>query len=234
MRIGIIAEGPADLAVVTNVLIGALGVSRHEVQPLRPDLYLDETDLHTQAEGRFSNWELVRHECRAGSKIADFMASPIDDGPRYVVVQIDTAEAHLYDVTRPDKPARDLAEFADLLRTRVVDQILTWLDPAWHPVTAFAVAIEEIDAWVLTVWEPGRDSVSGGDPKQRLQREWSARVSEKDRRRLTALKTRSEYGLFDELSKDLRKPKQLQRFARDNLSLLRFIESLSQWRPADT
>ena len=236
MRIGLIAEGPADLAVVTNVLIGALGISRHEVQPLRPDLYLDETDLHTQAAGRHSNWALVRAECREGAKIADFMESPIDDGPRYVVVQIDTAEAHLYEVVRPDRPGRELAGFVGALRDRVVEQLRIWLDTRWHPLTRFAVAVEEIDAWVLTVWEPGRDSAAGGDPKQRLQRTWSAAVSEKDRRRLVALKTRSEYVLFDELSKALRRPRELAKCARDNLSMQRFVESIVAWSaepPAD-
>lgn len=158
------------------------------------------------------------------------MDSPIDDGPRYVVVQIDTAEANLYDVERPDKPGRELAGFVDALRGRVVEQICAWLDTRWHPVTRFAVAVEEIDAWVLTVWEPGRDSASGGPPKQRLQRKWSDAVSEKDHRRLVALKVRSEYDLFDELSKILRKPRELGRCARDNLSMLRFIESIEAWR----
>lgn len=233
MRIGLIAEGPADLAVVTNILIGALGVSRHEIRPLRPDLHLDETDLHTHPGARFSNWALVCEECRVGAKIADFMASPIDDGPRYVVVQIDTAEAPLYGVVRPDKPARELAGFVDALRERVIEKLQSLLDPAWHAITGFAVAIEEIDAWVLTVWESGRDSASAVDPKQRLQRVWSGAVTEKDRRRLTALKARSEYSLFDELSKALRKPKQLRQCARDNTSMLRFVESIAAWAPSE-
>ena len=46
MRVGIIAEGRADLAVILNILKGRLGVDRSQVQPLRPEYDQDETDLH--------------------------------------------------------------------------------------------------------------------------------------------------------------------------------------------
>jgi len=228
MRIGIIAEGPADLAVVTNILIGALGVSRHEVQPLRPDLHLDETDLARRAD-RFGNWALVREECRGGDKIADFMASPIDDGARMVVIQLDTAEAPLYGVERPPKTRDELDAFADELRSRVVAAIESWLAPAWHAVACHAVAVEEIDAWVLAVWASG-DSVAVANPKDRLVRVWSEQVSERERRQLASLKTRSEFGLFDELSRKLRKPRELRAAGERNVSLRRFVEALAVWR----
>lgn len=228
MRIGIIAEGPADLAVVTNILRGTLGVSQHEVQPLRPDLYLDETDLARVAD-RFGNWAIVRQECQAGTKIADFMASPVDDGPRMVVIQIDTAEAHLYGVERPTKERADSGAYADELRARVAATICDWLDERWHRACCHAIAIEEIDAWVLTVWEPGRDSAISANPKQRLTRVWSDKVSDKDRRRLTAFKARSEYDLFDELSKALREGGELRRAGQDNRSLAAFVASIARW-----
>jgi hypothetical protein len=227
MRIGIVAEGPADLAVVTNILRGVLGISHHEVQPLRPDLYLDETDL--AGVDRFGGWATVREECRAGAKIAEFLASPIDDGPRLVVIQIDTAEVHLYEVDRPAKVRGEHPAYADELRARVITKICEWLAARWHGSCCYAVAVEEIDAWVLTIWEPGQGSVGHANPKERLIRAWSDKVSEKDRRRLTALKMRSEYGLFDELSKAFRKPGELRRASADNRSLAAFVESLATW-----
>lgn len=230
MRIGVIAEGPADVAVITNVLCGALGVSRHEVQPLRPELHLDETDLHARPPGSFSNWGLVREECRTGAKIAEFMNSPIDDGPRMVVVQIDTAEADLYEVQRPAKDKAALSRYTDELHAAVTAKMREWLDVRWHPVCRFAVAIEEIDAWVLTCWEPGRDSAEGMRPKERLERLWRAVEPLRERQQLAAMDRRSKYELFDALSRELRKGKLLRARVRDNLSLLRFVESLDAWR----
>lgn len=229
MRIGIIAEGKADLAVLTNILRGVLGISSHEVQPLRPDLHLDETDLARSAD-RFGNWGIVRQECLSGAKIADFMASPIDDGPRLIVIQIDTAEAHLYEVERPAKPRTEHGAYADELCARVAAKIRGWLDARWHAACCHAIAVEEIDAWVLTIWEPERDSIGSVGPKERLTRVWSGAVSEKERRRLTALKARSEYDLFDALSREFRKGAALRRFAAANRSLARFIESLEAWQ----
>lgn len=55
-------------------------------------------------------------------------------------------------------------------------------------------------------------------------------MSDKDRKRLTALKARSEYDLFDELSKAFRKGGELRRAGQDNRSLAEFVASIERWR----
>src|SRR5688572_1147909 len=84
MKVGIVAEGPADVAVLMNILHGALGVERKDVLPIRPELTLDETDLAEKRRGgyrppkpeEFGNWALVLEECRERTRLADFLDSP--------------------------------------------------------------------------------------------------------------------------------------------------------------
>ena len=98
MRVGLVAEGYADHAVLANILYGVLGVEREQLLALRPEAFLDETDLHARKPEHFSNWEIVRETCMSRAAIDAFLDSPIvfegEDPRRIVVVQIDTAECH--------------------------------------------------------------------------------------------------------------------------------------------
>jgi hypothetical protein len=49
--VGVIAEGPADFAVVRSVLKAVLGLDAADVDSIRPDLQTDETSLHTPSAG---------------------------------------------------------------------------------------------------------------------------------------------------------------------------------------
>ena len=53
MRLGIIAEGKADIAVIKAVLKALKGIDGSDVVQLRPSEQFDETDLN---EMNFSNW----------------------------------------------------------------------------------------------------------------------------------------------------------------------------------
>lgn len=46
MIVGIVAEGPADIAVLRNILKGALGIDRDMTVAIRPELAQDATDLN--------------------------------------------------------------------------------------------------------------------------------------------------------------------------------------------
>lgn len=60
MRIGIIAEGHADVAVVKGVLKALTGIEMNDMQSIRPTETIDETD---NAELQFSNLGLVLDSC---------------------------------------------------------------------------------------------------------------------------------------------------------------------------
>lgn len=176
MRVGIVAEGPADVAVLVNILRGKLGVERKDVLPIRPELTLDETDLTERRKagyqpprpGEFSNWALVLEECGQRENLEAFLDSPMDDD-RILVVHIDTAEAELtgYDVKRPDPGAPD---YVAALRERVVARLTDLLGHGIAGQTRFAVAVEETDAWVLALLAPGgKDTGLIKNPKKKLE-----------------------------------------------------------------
>ncbi|TAK31954.1 MAG: hypothetical protein EPO40_03445 [Myxococcaceae bacterium] len=222
MRVGIIAEGRADLAVLLNILKGRLGVDRSDVQALRPEYYEDETDLHEHREAQHSNWELVRRECLEREKIRDFLDSPVDEH-RFLVIQIDTAEAEMpgYDVAR--LPRSD-ANYVATLRERVVATMNGWLAGEFVEHIRHAVAVDETDAWVLTVY--ASDAAETGilpNPKRRLHDAVNKSLSAKERARHFQLSTFAQY---DERSREFRKGRTLDAHAARNASLRLFVASL--------
>lgn len=103
--IGIVAEGPSDIAVLRNILKGKLGLDRDLTYTIRPELDTDATDLgagryRAQRPEEYSNWTLVLEECRTRTRIQEFLGNQIEE-ESFVVVQIDTAEAHLPGYGRP-------------------------------------------------------------------------------------------------------------------------------------
>src|ERR1700760_4802182 len=151
MRIGIIAEGHADRAVIENVIAGITGLDYSSFIPLRPAELKDETDRGKQPQETFGSWTNVKNECRERELIDPFLSL---DGNDFVVIHIDSAEAHLYDIKRPNPK---LAKYCSELRELIVKKIIEWLDEDLSDVLLYAVAIEEIDAWILTLLED-RDS----------------------------------------------------------------------------
>ena len=245
MKVGIVAEGPSDVAVLRNILKGKLDLDKKDVLPIRPELAEDETDLaehgrggayEEQSEREHSNWLLVLRECEARENIAAFLDTPLDE-ERLVVVQIDTAEAHLtgYDVARPaDRKAKT---YCDELRQRVVDKINGLLGPELAERVRHAVAVEETDAWVLTIHDrEQQDTSSRGDPKKRLEfvlgkkgsapQAKGAKGASTPKRAKGGARAASAYELYHALSEAFRDTRQLPACAKRNRSLLLFVDSL--------
>jgi hypothetical protein len=223
MRIGIIAEGRGDLAVIANILKGRLGLDLEHVQFLRPEYASDETDLHEQSEERFSNWGHVKRECIDYARIDEFLNSPLDE-ERLVVIHIYTAEAELvgYDVVRPSETGQ---EYSIELRRRVAAKLDEWIAGRDDGRLRYAIAVEETDAWVLTI-HATKETSAYRDPKRALERELNRpnRLSDKERKRLFQLQI---YQRYDRLSQEFRKPSTLQKCATRNQSLRLFLESLT-------
>jgi hypothetical protein len=210
------------VAVLVNILKGRLGLDRKDVLAIRPDLASDETDLHEMAESRFSNWGIVKQECVDRSRIEAFVVPFEDD--RLVVIHIDTAEADLpgYDVK---KPGRQEANYAVDLRQSVVEKINEWLAGEHLALIRHAVAVEEMDAWLLPLWSSHKDTAGRPHPKEDLEKAMNKgnKLSEKERKRLFRM---SPYERYAELSSPLRKRKGLDECASRNESLRLFVESL--------
>lgn len=251
MRVGIIAEGKTDQAVIENILRGVFGIDSESIQHIRPSDGTDETDLQQQKLNQYANSALVRKDCVERFKIRDFFASPIDEGERLLVIHVDTDEIGRTDAVltavRPPKDSRatpaskkskkktsnaahspaeaTTAPYADTLRNSVIAEIDGWLEGEYKDQLRYAIAIEETEAWVLAL-HIKEDTSELRDPKKALEKFLNEpnRHSKQDRKRLFGLEA---FARFDELSKGFRRQKTLLDAANRNRSLELFVASLS-------
>lgn len=136
MRLGIIAEGRADIAVIKAVLKALKGIDSSDVVQLRPSEQFDETDL---SEMNFSNWNLVLKSCEDNSLLQSFFDVLADDA--LLVVQIDTAERGEagYDINEPLRTKdTDWKEYCDSLHEAVESKISNIVPEAYRDKVAYA------------------------------------------------------------------------------------------------
>jgi hypothetical protein len=220
MRVGIIAEGKSDFAVMVNILKGKLELDRAFITPILPEFQLDETDRAQMREEEFSNWTLVKQCCIDKARISDFL-EPFED-KRIVVIQIDTAEMHLVGFN-VEKPQKDAENYSRELRERVIHQINVWLEGNFNGLIYHAISIEETEAWLLTIYDSrALETATYNTPKERLFRELNKKLSEKEKKILRM----PPLDQYHELSKDFRKKKLLMKYCKNNESLALFCESL--------
>jgi hypothetical protein len=225
MKIGIIAEGKADLAVITNILKGVLDIDRSDILYIQPENYLDETDLSSYNYqiniNQFSNWELVLKQCVEKDKIIDFFDNPIED-ERFLVIQIDTAESELknYGVIKPTKKGNQ--NYPEEMRGVVASKIDSLIENVSYKIF-YAICVEETDAWVLTIYSnDSKDTSFFNNPKEKLHE-----IILKDKK-LSKLSKLSTYEKYYELSKFFRKNKDLNKFILKNKSLEIFCSDLQK------
>lgn len=215
MRIGIIAEGKGDLAVVENIIKGITGYDDTNFHHLRPSDEFDETDLGRDDPTR-STWSMVKKECLERKSMAYFLS--LEDS-KYVVIHLDTDKAQDYKV---DIPKRD-KEFCTNLRLNVVTKIKEWLNQEFLGKILFAVAVDEIDAWLLTIYGKQKDTSILPNAKGTL----SYLLNKKN------INTTSNYNNFKKISKPFSKKKEVQAgdFLTKNCSLRFFYEEIEQmWK----
>ncbi|NGM72836.1 hypothetical protein [Sphingobacterium sp. SGL-16] len=212
--IGVISEGPADRAVITNVLKCTLGIDDANIRALLPINKTDETDrARIKGNDEFGGWSSVKNECIEKKIINQFLAI---DGQDFIIIHLDTAEASQYGVLRiPEKNDN----YAVNLRELVVEIIDGWLEnQEVIDSTLHAVAVEEIDAWLLTIYDVGKDSCKSTDPKKKL-----GFILGKNQ-----INSTSDYDNYLKLSKPFSKPKEVKRnkFSDFNASLKEFINEV--------
>lgn len=212
MRIGIISEGHADRAVITNILIGLTGIDPSDIESLRPIDKFDETDKATINPLKFGGWNSVKEECEGRKLIDEFLAI---EGQDFIVIHIDTAEADQFGIKRPNKKS---GNYGEVLRALVVQKINSWLNKDLNDEILFAIAIEEIDAWILTIYDQN-DSTTSATPKEKL-----SRILGK-----LEINSTSDYNNFLMISKPLSKEKDIKKgkFLEYNSSLNAFYEEVN-------
>lgn len=234
MRVGIIAEGRSDFAVLANILKGKLGINRNQLTPLRPRFALDETDLAVgrgpQQPDEYSNYALVLADCSAPhDKLLSFLDTQIAE-ERFVVVHIDTDKCHTPEigVVRPPRKPKEAAEgYTAALRGLVAAKIEALLGAELSKGVCLAVAVEETEAWLLTLWDPEdpRDTGLRLDPKKYFREcivDGAKKTSPRARDR-----GEKDHDYFDHLSQGFRDGARLAVCAGRNASLGLFVESLA-------
>lgn len=210
MRIGVISEGHADRAVITNILTGLTGIDSSDIEPLRPIDKYDETDKSSQHKLTFGGWNAVQEECQTRKLIDEFLSI---EGQDFIVIHLDTAEADQYNVKRPVKSD----SYGIELRELVIEQINKWLNTDISTSILYAIAVEEIDAWILPIFD-ARDSTNSAKPKEKLNT-----ILKKSK-----ISSESNYENFLVLSKKLSKEREIKKgkFLNYNSSLKAFFEEV--------
>lgn len=217
MKVGIIAEGKADQAVIANILKALINIDRSDLHFIQPEHYLDETDL-SNSKNSFSNWELVFKECSEKEKIKDFFDSPIES-ERFLVIHVDTAEANLknYDITKPEKKNNE--NYVQELRDLVLNKITGLLGSHAYDI-AYAICVEETDAWVLPIYSNYLSNIQEtgtiNSPKEKLKE-----IIENDLKpqKLKELNDKNTYEKYRYISDKMRKNKNLKTYRKMNKSL---------------
>lgn len=169
MRIGIIAEGFADVAVIKAVVGKLLGLDGAALRGLRPEDVFDETDLQAM---NFSNWGLVFESCKDAELLGAFFDDIEDEA--MLIVHVDTAERGQegYDVYEPARTgSMNYTEYAETVRTNVRQKIESLIAEPYRDRIAYAIAVEETDAWLIPVFENrAGDTASHARAKETLER----------------------------------------------------------------
>lgn len=224
MRAGIIVEGRSDAAVITNILKGKLNISKSDIQYLVPEFDYDESSLFEMNSEQFSNWTIVKQNCLNRQKIADFVES--FENNRFVVIHLDTdTRTEIgYDVKEPIV-VNNITDI-ELLRQNIVNKIIEWLENHFVENIAFAIAIQEIDAWVLSI-HANQETGLFQNAKERLFRviNMPNKFSNKEKQKIFSFEE-NKYEQYHLLSQEFRKRNSLHSASLKNISLKKFCETL--------
>lgn len=169
MEVRIIAEGPAEKDVIKALVRKLTGVESENIITILPSDTVDETDRFS---GNFSSWQLVLENIADNSFWENAMAT-ITETDYFFAIHIDTAERgeHGYDVNQPLRTGvADWKQYAAELRKEVAQKMKALIPAQYHDHIAYAIAIEETDAWILPLFENVKqDTASHAQPKERLR-----------------------------------------------------------------
>lgn len=213
MQIGVISEGHADRAVIKNIIVGLTGIDSNDIIAIRPSYLKDETDKAAEKDNTTSSYSIIKKECEEKELLEGFLAT---EGQDFVAIHIDTAEADRYGVDRPQRKSN--ANYCEELREAVITEINKWLAVDLSDSILYAVAIEEIDAWILALYEDG-SSAKYIDPKKRL----NIVLNKKGVKFI-----QDPFDYYSSLSRDFKKPKVIgdKKVLATNCSLRLFCEEV--------
>jgi hypothetical protein len=227
MVIGIIAEGTEDQAVIKNII---KGISKSldleiDVRSIRPDLKQDETDKY-QNQQTIGTFQGVKNACIGiDGEREDFEKFFFLEDSVFMTLQLDTAEIENQDFKfiRPNK--NNNLNYSTELRNKVIELIDGWLENNYKNELLYAIAIEELEAWCLTIYEK-KDSSISANPKNQLMRILSKKnikIDGNNRANSFEQKVTKEFRKFKKLNEFMLYNKSLETFVNEVLEQLKQI-----------
>lgn len=169
MRIEVIAEGHADIAVIRAVLKALKGIDGSDIVAIRPSELYDETDLHAM---NFSNWNLVLQSCGDEALLHSFFDGL--DEEAWLIVQIDTAERAEagYDIVSPLRGKEtEWRSYSRQVYDAVKEKMMSVIPERYQEKMIYAIAIEETDAWLIPLFDrTSQDTAQYANPKEHLRK----------------------------------------------------------------
>jgi len=224
--IGVISEGVEDQGVIKNIL-RAFGFDGSEIKLIRPGLSKDATDrFHDQQS--IGTIQGVKNSCTGKDGIRpdfDKAFSVLDCNN--IVIHIDTAEIENQDFefNRPQK--ENNIYYSAEVREQVIGLISNWLENNYQDKLLYAIAIEEIEAWCLTMFED-RDTVSIVNSKNLLQKHLNKNNLIYSKLKLHPTKNKMEFFEAFTKYKKLHKKEHLLKYIEHNASMKDFVLSLEE------
>lgn len=218
MKAIIVAEGRGDLAVLSQILKGSLDIDLSEIKFQSPEYEYDQTDLFQMSANEYGGWNRVKQTCINHKDVEIFLDFHEES---ILIVQIDAAERNEigYEVALPVK-SNDV-NYCELVFDNVSLKIQDWLTNKFNDRTAYAVCVEEIEAWLLALYVENTSKFP--DPKKKFDVLINKKISKKDR------KTLSETDVFKKyyaLSKPFSKKRDLPKYVKNNISFDKFYNQL--------
>lgn len=223
-RIGIISEGIEDQGVIMTILKG-FGFDRNDIIPIRPDLSKDATDLNNP-DRTIGTFQGVKNACLGiGGEREELDEFFFVSNNKNIIVHLDTAEIENQDFPFKRPVKVDNANYSTEMRSSLIEVIKGWLGDEYDDEIIYAIAIEEIEAWVLTALEK-KDTSSIGDSKGRLGKILAKKDLSYKKLKLDPTKHKREY--FEAITKKMKfhKPKELKKHCVNNRSLSDFVSEL--------
>ncbi len=222
--ISIIAEGAEDIGVVKTIL-KSFGFDGSEIIPIRPALSQDATDRYQNSQ-TIGTFQGVKNACIGkDGRRPDFERAFSMNDSNYMVIQLDTLEIenHDFEFKKPLKVNNE--NYCNELRKSVIDKIDEWLDQNYKDKLFYAVTIEELESWCLTIFE-NQNTVHLNNVKHRWELYLRRNNLTYSDLKLDPTKHKTQY--FEKITQKYKfhKLEKLRQFSEYNQSLKYFVQSL--------
>lgn len=215
------------MAVIRNILKGWLGIDKSDTRSLLPENQVDETALHAMEKGHFSNWTLVKEACISGEHHSKFFQIQADEHLVIVHLDTDTRKEIGYEVHLPDEVSN--TEHLDQLIENVSGKLREWLSPEHASKTVFAIAVEETEAWVFTLYSESHETGFHPSVKESLWKAIHATNQITKTEKKDILRSNDRHHQYALMSYRFRKKKILADSMKRNSSLAAFCEALTPY-----